>query len=135
MKLRISILMVFSFLIFFSCQQEESLLEESPQMEDIKKRNNGQPIIFVHWGEDQNDPVQGALVFNLETNELIAETDGEGNAYINPEPGAYRVVDPNYGAQQAIVHYPEDFEYDEQYGAEREVIGWTMDGKPIYADE
>jgi len=132
MKSRISILMVFSLLLFFSCQQEETTFDDGPQMEDIKKRNNGQPVIFVHWGEDQNDPVQGAMVFNMDTNELIAETNEEGNAYIEPIPGAYRVVDPNYGAQQAIVFYPQDFEFDEQTGEEKEIIGWTMDGKPIY---
>ncbi len=132
MKSRISILMMFSLLLFFSCNQEESTFDESPQLEEIKKRNNGLPVIFVHWGEDQNDPVQGALVFNLETNELIAETNDEGNAYIEPAPGAYRVVDPNYGAQQAIVYYPDDFAFDEETGEEKEIIGWTMDGKPIY---
>ena len=127
--------MFFSILCFFSCQQEETTFTEGPQLEEIEKRSNGQAVIFVHWGDNESDPVQGATVFNMETNELIAITDEEGNSYIDPIPGMYRVVDPNYGAQQAIVNYPEDFEFDEQTGLEKEVIGWTMDGKPIYADD
>lgn len=138
MKSRISILMFLGCLFFWSCQKENTTLPESPQMDDneeIVNVRDGQPVIFVHWGNDAADPVHGARVFNMETNELIAETDGEGNAYIEPVPGIYRVVDPEYGQQQAIVKYPDNFKYDRKTGTEREVIGWTINGDPVYGDD
>ena len=138
MKTRISLMMLLSALFLWSCQKEELKISPTSQtdgVEQLAKQRGNQPVIFVHWGEDFGDPVVGARVFDMRSNELIAETNEEGNAYIDPIPGEYRVVDPNYGDQQAIVNYPEDFEYDEATGEEREIIGWTMDGKPVYADE
>jgi len=134
MKLRIGFLMIFGVLLMFSCQQDDALFTEGKQTEDINKRNDGDqlPVIFVHWGDNIDDPVQGALVFDLATNELVTETDDAGNAYIEPLPRKYRVVDPQYGSQQAIVVYPNDFEYDDIFGGKRKIIGWTIDGDPIY---
>ncbi len=132
MKSRISFLMFLSFLFFWSCQKDEVTLPEEVQTDNAVNLRSGPAVIYVHWGEDYTDPVQGARVFDMESNELISETNDEGSAYIDPVPGVYRVVDPNYGAQQAIVKYPEDFEYDEIYKKGRKVIAWDMNGNPIY---
>lgn len=132
MKSRISILMFLCFLTFWSCQKEEVNLTKVSQSDDLVNLRGDQAIIFVYWANDDGAPVKGARVFAMDSNELIAETDEEGNAYIDPIPGAYRVVDPNYGTQQAIVKFPEDFQYDELTGKKKTIIGWTIDGKPIY---
>ncbi|MFK8102973.1 MAG: hypothetical protein AB8G15_10630 [Saprospiraceae bacterium] len=136
MKSKISMLMFLSLLIFGSCQKEDITVTETPQMDNIENaatpRGGDPAAILVHWGDNQEDPVQGARIFNMETNELIAETNGEGVACVFLFPGKYRVVDPAYGVQQAVVKYPEDFEYEDIFGKRGVIIAWGINGEPIY---
>ncbi|MEM9921857.1 MAG: hypothetical protein AAF990_27380 [Bacteroidota bacterium] len=136
MKLRIAFFALLCSLVIWSCQKEEAVPAQATASSDTEQaatfRNDCVAVISVYWDNNPKDPVLGAVVFDMETNEPIGRTDQRGNVSITSnKPAWYRVVDPTYGRQQARVYFPDDFEFGSD-GKGRKVIGWTIDGKPIY---
>jgi hypothetical protein len=78
--------------------------------------------IYVYTVET-NEPVQDANVFDYETNELLATTGSDGYARLKAHDGQMvRVVEPNYGQQQAILTY-EPSNLQAQSGP-KGIVGW-----------
>jgi hypothetical protein len=101
-------LLVFALLLT-SCSQNI----EAPAMEDWS--------IYVYTVET-DEPVQGANVFDNETNELLATTGNDGYARLKAYDGqVVRIVEPDYGQQQAILTYSSS---DVQAQSGPNVVGW-----------
>lgn len=63
------------------------------------------------------NPVRGAKVFNSANNSLLATTDSAGYAYLTVKEGQkLRVVEPDYGQQQATVTASQTHQYKPRVG-------------------
>ena len=81
--------------------------------------------VYVYT-EKTGEPVVGAHVFEVETNELLGVTGEDGFADFVASPDTLiRVVEPNYGEQQ----------YMGPASGGCTVIAWTSDGKPVYSGD
>lgn len=140
-----SLFKVFAFgilLMAFSCTKDAAVdlsstakvYQVETSANDYLRKNNGeQGTIMVQWKD--GSPVHGARVFD-ERNRLIGETNKNGTVTLEfGEPTVLRVVDPAYGRYQEEILYPDDFREDVKGGGKRKVVGWDMDGNPVYDDE
>lgn len=128
-----------AILCFTSCEKEALTpdtftLEESTvisnSIESTAKTTGKRAAILVYWGNNQSKPVVGANVFN-EKNVLVGTTGADGIAYIaktGNHTQKFRVVEPNYGKQQAILTYPKDFMFMKSTipNVELAAAGWTI---------
>ncbi|MEO1518442.1 MAG: hypothetical protein AAFV95_25715 [Bacteroidota bacterium] len=138
MKAKIGILALLCALVVFSCQKEDATpvgegitIDQTEDIAELRQEEYA-AVICVIWGRNMDDPVVGARLYDEATNRLIGETDRNGSVYItSQEPAVYRVVDPQYGRQQARLVFPDDFIFGKD-GKGKRIIGWGLDGKPIY---
>ncbi len=141
MKVKLSFLVLFLF-VLSACQKENlSGLEPMSATDDIAMKNADKPLpvlskadnnlvaVYIHWGDDTNDPVAGANVFDRETHEVLGKTDENGFVYVEVEDVAKLIsIDPNYGEQQTLINYPGDFTYSSILDKDIIVVNWPGQG-------
>lgn len=136
----IPVLLLGAILCFTSCEKEALTsntfaLEESTAnsytVESTAKTTSKKVAIYVYWEKTQSKPVVGANVFD-DKNVLVGTTNANGYAYFTADSNAakkYRVVEPNYGKQQASITYPNDFSLKKTPtvpSVEVAAAGWTL---------